>query len=121
MEATTQAVQDHASKTIQAGGFGIGMINNGTVLSTSDRLKLQGFVASSDARADSLNLMTDAMKARSKEAKAATAFGKATVVAISSSVQGAIDVSETAAENGYQIASQANAARWKIDAAAFAH
>jgi hypothetical protein len=121
MEAATQAVQDHASKTIQAGGFGIEMINNGMVLSTNDRLTLKGFVASSNARVDSLKLMTNAMKARGNEAKAAADFGKATVVTIASSVQGAIDVSETAADKGFAIASQANAARWKIDAAVFAH
>jgi hypothetical protein len=121
MEAATKAVQSHASKTIQAGGFGTTMINDGTVLSPSDRLKLRGFVASSEARVESMNLMTEAMKARGKEAKAAASFSKATVATIASSVEGAIDVSETAAESGYEVAANANAARWKIDGTAFAH
>lgn len=121
LEAATRAVQDDASRTIQAAGFGIGMIRERTFLSSDDRLKLDGFVKSSPARVESLKLMAAAMKARANESKAAADFGKAAVTAISVSVGSAIDVSETAAENGYEIASGANAARWKIDAAAFAH
>jgi hypothetical protein len=120
MEAATQAVQNHASKTIQAGGFATTMINDGTVLTPADQLKLSGFVATSPARVASINLVAAAMKARGQEGKAVAALGKATVVAISASVGGAIDVSETAADSGFEIASNANAAAWKISAAAFA-
>jgi hypothetical protein len=120
MEAAVKAVQDHASGTIQAGGFGIGIIGNRTILHPKDRLKLANIVKTSPARIESINLVAAAMKARGAEAKAVAALGKATVLAISSSVEGATDVSELAAEQGFTIASEANAAKWKISAAAFA-